>query len=164
MTPAIITTEMAAALALAETILRDGVEGVEGVDTPLSKVPRSVAEDAVIWLGAAPPDLPRKDAHRAAGVGPTKGGELEAAGVLEAFNDGSRVKITTRSIARRRIALAILSHPHDGPRRKIREPRECFKKQPRARTPAELEGLRKGNAARRAAKLRREAKRREARV
>lgn len=144
---------MAAALAQAETILRDGVEGV---DTPLGKVPRSVAEDAIIWLGAAPPDLPRKDAYRAAGVGPTKGGELEAAGVLEAFNDGSRVKVTTRSIARRRIALAILSHPANAPRTKVRQPKGRFQKQPRARTPAEREGLRKGNAARHAAKLRRE--------
>ena len=150
-----INPELAAALALAETILQ---LGPNGVDTPLSDLARSIGFDSKNWLGAVPPDLPRKDGYRAAGVGPTKGGELEADGVLEAFNDGARVRITSRSIARRRIALAILSHPHDGPRRKIREPKERFQKTVRPRTEAELAALRKANERRaREAEQRREA-------
>ncbi len=151
-----INPEQAAALALAETILQ---HGAEGVDTPLSPLHRSVAADSINWLGSVPPDLPRKEAYRAAVVGATKGGELEADGVLEAFNDGARVRITSRSIARRRIALAILSHPIDGPRTKIREPAKRFQRRVRPRTEAELQGLARANAARaREAALRREGK------
>ena len=144
-------------LALAETILQ---HGVDAVDTPPSSLLRSVAADSINWLGSVPPDLPRKEAYRAAVVGATKGGQLEADGVFEAFNDGTRVRITSRSIARRRLALVILSRPPDGrPRLKIREPRARFQKVPRPRTEAELEGLRKANAARaREAEQRREGK------
>ena len=149
-----INPEFAAALALAETVIK---HGVDNAGAPLSKLARSLALDTVSWLRTMPPDLPRKEGYRAAGVGPTKGGELEADGILESFNDGVRVRLATRAIARRRIALGILSHPHDGPRLKIRQPKERFQKTVRPRTPQELEGLRKANAASHEAKQRREA-------
>ena len=136
-----LTPEKAAAQAQAEAVLEHGVDNAG----PLSKLARSLALDTVSWLRAMPPDLPRKEGHHAAGVGPTKGLELEGAGMLESFADGVRMRISSRSIARRRIALAILSHPADGPKLKIRQPTARYQKGPRPRTPAELEGLRKGN-------------------
>jgi hypothetical protein len=59
--------------------------------------------------------------------------------------------VTVTSIYRRLIKLAIASHPVDGPSVKVREPAARFvrrPKAPRARTEAELAGLRKGNARR----------------
>ena len=114
-----LTPDLAAALALAEAILQ---HGVEGVDTPPSNIIRSIATDEISQLATAPPDLSIKETQRVTGLGQTKTRELIADGVFEAFNDGPRVRVTLRSIARRRIALAILSHPADGPRLKIREP------------------------------------------
>lgn len=137
-----ISPEMAAALAKAEAIFE---HGVDGTGVPLTKITRSIALGSVSWLHTAPFDLPRKEGHREAGVGPTKGDQLEAAGVFEAYVAGSRVRITSRSIARYRLALAILSHPTDGPRLKIRQPSERYQKRARERTEAELEGLRRGN-------------------
>jgi hypothetical protein len=151
---------MAAALAQAEAIL-DAVQGA-GQDAipPLSRLAQSITNDTINWLRNAPLDLPRKDGHRAAGVAPTKGGKLERDGVLEAYGAEGRIRITSRSIARRRIALAILSHPDDGPRVRIRQPVKRFEKSPRPRTAAELEGLRRGNEGRRL-KAQEEQRRRE---
>jgi hypothetical protein len=150
-----INSEMVAGLALAETVIQ---LGPNEVDTPLSDIAQSIASDEINRLSAAPPDVSIKETQRLTGLGQTKTRELIAAGVLEAFNDGTRIKVTRRSIARRRIALAILSHPADGPRLRIRQPKERFQKAVRPRTEAELEGLRKGNAARaREAEQRREA-------
>ena len=91
------------------------------------------------------------------GHGMTRQVWIEHAGEVESFLDGSVRRISTASICRRLIALAILSHPVDGPERKARQPARRY--QPRPRTPAELEGLRRGNQQRaEAARERREAK------
>jgi hypothetical protein len=137
-----LTSEMAAALAQAEAVLE---HGVDGAGQSLSGLARSVAADTVLWLSTAPLDQSRKQAQFYGGVGPTKELQLENVGIFEAFADGVRVRVSSRSIARRRIALAILSHPAVGPRLKIRQPKARFQKRPRPRTPAELEGLRRGN-------------------
>jgi hypothetical protein len=124
----------------------------------LSPLVRSVAIDTIRWLRNAPLDQPRKGAQREGGVGPTKELELEAAGIFEAFADGVRMRVTSRSIARRRIALAILSHPVDGPKSKVRQPKARFQKKIRPRTENELRALQRANDARRedAARKRRE--------
>jgi hypothetical protein len=151
-----ISPELAAALNQAEAILQ---HDVDGAGVLLSKLARSFALDSISWLGAAPLDQSRVETRRAAGVGSTKELELEAAGVFEAYNDGARVGVSSRSIVRRRIALAILSHPVGGPQPKIRQPSARHQKRPRERTPAEIEGLRRGNAQRaEQAQKRREAK------
>jgi hypothetical protein len=132
---------------------------------PAAKRARSLIVGHLDWLDQQiSPHLLFKAILEVGGWSVSKGRALIANGVLEGFNDGARVKVTARSIARYWIALALLTHPLNGPSRKIRQPSARFQKQPRARTPGEIEGLRKGNAARHAAKLRREAKRREARV
>lgn len=78
---------MAAALAQAATVLEHGVDKAG----PLSKPARSLALDTISWLCDAPLDHARKEGHRAAGVAQSKGLELEAAGILEAFADGTRI-------------------------------------------------------------------------
>ena len=137
--------EMVTALALAEAVL---AHGVDDAGVALSPLARSIVTDTLKWLRDAPPDLSRKETQRAAGVGPTKELELEAAGVFEAYADGPRVRILSAAIARRRIALAILSHPAAGPKLKIRQPKARFQKRVRPRTEAELRGLQIGNAKR----------------
>jgi hypothetical protein len=47
------------------------------------------------------------------------------------------------------IALALLSHPIDGPELKARKPAKRYQKPPRPRTEAELHGLEIANARRR---------------
>jgi hypothetical protein len=152
-----ISAEMAAALAQAEAIFE---HGVDNAGASLSKTLQPIAVDNIRWLRNAPFDLPRAEGHREAGVAQTKGLGLEAAGVFEAYAVGSRIRITSRSIARYRLANAILSHPADGPPTKIRQPAARYQKRPRERTPQELEGLRKGNEGRalEAARKRREAR------
>ena len=133
-------------MAQAELIIE---RGVDDAGVPLGPLARSITVDTIKWLGAASLDQSRVQTHqRIANLGPTKVLELGAAGVLEEYADGSRIRITSRSIARRRIALAILSHPANGPRLKIREPSARYQKRPRERTEAELRGLRQGNAQR----------------
>jgi hypothetical protein len=133
---------MAAALKQAEAILE---HDVDGADVPLSGLVRSVAADTIHWLSTTSLDQSRKGAQFYGGVGPTKELELEAAGIFEAFAANSRICVTSRSIARYRIANAILSHDHDGSRLKIRQPKARFQKQIRPRTEAELRGLEIGN-------------------
>jgi hypothetical protein len=135
---------MAAALELAEAVLEHGVAGA-----PLSATVRSIALGTISWLHTAPLDQSRKGTCTEAGIGPTKEAELEAAGIFEAYAANSRIRVTSRSIARYRLANAILSRPVDGPPLKIRQPKARFQKRRREPTPAELAGLRKGNEGRR---------------
>jgi hypothetical protein len=147
---------LAVALALGEVIID---RNVDDAGVPLTRVARSIAVDTINWLGNAPLDLSRVETRHVSNVKATKELELEAAGIFEAYADGTRMRVTTRSIARRRIALAILSHPVDGPRPKIRQPSGRFQKTIRPRTAAELAGLARGNAKRaEEARRRREAK------
>jgi hypothetical protein len=134
----LISPELAAGLAQAEQVLE---HGVDNAGVPLSKIARSIAADSISWLRSASPDQSRKEAQRSGSVGATKELELEAAGVYEAYADGTRIRVSSRSIARRRIALAILSHPVDGPRWKVREPSARYQKKVRPRTPQEKQGL-----------------------
>ncbi len=98
--PATLTPEMAAALALGEATLE---HGPDNAGAPLSKLVRSVAVDTIRWLTTVPPDRSRKQAQWDANVGPTKELELEAIGVFEAYADGTRIRVSSRSIARRRL-------------------------------------------------------------
>jgi hypothetical protein len=123
-----LTPELAAALAQAELTIQ---RGVDDAGVPLSGLARSIAVDTIKWLGAASLDQSRVQTQQIANLGPTKVLELGAAGVFEEYADGARIRITSRSIARRRVALAILSHPVNGPRLKIREPSARYKKRPR---------------------------------
>jgi hypothetical protein len=83
------------------------------------------------------------------GHGMTRQILIEKAGEVESFLDGANRRISTASICRRLIALAILSHPVDGPELKARQPAKRYAKRRREPTPAELEGLRRGNEGRR---------------
>ena len=114
---------LAIALAQGDVIIGNGPDAL-----PLSPLARSIANDSITWLRDAPLDLSRVETQRVAGVKSTKELELEAARIYEAYADGMRMRVTTRSIARRRIALAILSHPVDGPQSKIRQPKARFQK------------------------------------
>ena len=146
---------MAVALAQAGAILE---HGVDRAGAPLSRILRSIGGDNIRWLDNAPFDLPRPEGHREAGVHTTKGLQLEGLDVLEAYAVSSRIRITSRSIARYRLANAILSHPVDGPRPRIRQPSARFQKKIRPRTPQELAALARANAKRAEDKKRREAK------
>jgi hypothetical protein len=150
--PTTLTPEIVAALAQAEAILE---HGVDGAGVPLSGLVRSVAADTIHWLNTTSLDQSRKGAQLYGGVGPTKELELEAAGIYEAFAANSRICVTSRSIGRYRIANAILSHPVDGPKLKIRQPKARFKKQRRESTPQELAALQRANDARKEGKQRR---------
>jgi hypothetical protein len=150
---------LAVALAQAETILACGIDDA-GV--PLKGVGRSIAATTIDWLRDAPLDVSRVEAQRDGGVKATKELELEADGIFEAY--GVRMRVTTRSIARRRIALAILSHPVDGARPRIRQPIARYQKEVRPSTERELEGLRKGNQQRAAAAAEARKRREESRA
>jgi hypothetical protein len=93
------------------------------------------------------------------GHGMTRQILIEQAGELESYLDGANRRISTASVCRRLIALAILSHPLDGPERKARRPAGRYQKHRREPTPQELAGLQRGNAQRAEdARKRREAK------
>jgi hypothetical protein len=148
---------MTAALRVAEIILKDGIDAAP--IHPLA-LPHVVA--AVDWLDRQiSPFLTRKMAQEVIGCSQSKLLRLEAKGELESFLDGAIRKISAFSIARRMVALAIMSHPVDGPELKARKPAKRYQKSPRVRTPAELRGLAIGNARRheeKAARKRGEAK------
>jgi hypothetical protein len=74
---------------------------------------------------------------------------LEKRGELVSIIDGKHRLVLVSSIYARLRRLAALSHPADGPAAKVRQPSRRFAKKPRARTEAELEGLRRGNERRR---------------
>jgi hypothetical protein len=74
--------------------------------------------------------------------------QIEASGELVVYQDGGQLRITRRSAYNRKIALLIESNPVGQSRPKIRKVPSAFKKKPRPRTEAELEGLRRGNARR----------------
>jgi hypothetical protein len=153
-----ISAELAAALAQADVLIDNGPDAVA-----FPKLARPLIVNEIDWLNKQKsPSLPRKGAQEAGGWGSTKQGQLEADGVLHTFNLGPIKHVSTRDIARYRIAMVLLSYPLDGPPTKIRQPRERFKPHRRKPTERELEGLRIGNAKRAAAaeeaRKRREAK------
>lgn len=145
---------MAAALEQAAVVLEHGPDAV-----PMSLQARSLGAGAIEWLGKQTgASVSRKASQEIFDHSSTRQIEVELAGEVESFLDGSMRKISVKSIARRLIALALLSHPLDGEPAKARQPAKRYQKRPRERTAAELEGLRKGNEQRaREARKRREA-------
>jgi hypothetical protein len=123
----------------------------------VSPVGQRIVADLIARFEAPtmPPAVPRKGACALLGdIGSTKEIQLEQAGEIDSFLNGSVRHVTTGSILRYLIRRVILSHPADAPVAKVRKPKGMFKakpafKAPRPRTEAELEGLRKGNAKRR---------------
>jgi hypothetical protein len=94
-------------------------------------------------------------------VGATQQIKYERAGLLDSFLDGAARRVSIASIYRLLISRAIASHPVDGPPARARFPAGRYQpraKTPRARTAAELAGLKKGNEARRREALARRAK------
>src|SRR5271166_3933022 len=135
---------MLAAMRQADIIIDRGLDA-----EPLSERANSLRAGWLAWYREQDgPSLSRKQAQKAGGYGPTREIELEDSGILEAYVDGGVRRISTRSVARRGIALAILSHPLDGPPLKVRLPAKRYQPRRRERTAQELEGLRRSNAKR----------------
>lgn len=151
-----VNEALAVALVMGDIIIDNGPDAL-----PINPHAKPLIAHELEWLDKqASPTLPRKGAQEAGGFGQTKGIWLQAHGILGTFNLDARVQVSTRDITRYRLAQILLSYPvgADAPT-KIRLPRERFKKQRRAPTARELEGLRIGNQRRaEKAKQRREAR------
>jgi hypothetical protein len=93
--------------------------------------------------------LTRRECQSIGGWGATSQVEKEKSGALVSILDGATRKITTESLYRHLIALALASYPANAPAAKGRKPKSGFRKKLRARTEAELRGLAIGNARRR---------------
>jgi hypothetical protein len=133
----------------------------ELIAQPMSPAAQAVVNDII---SRAERDIrvavPRAVACEMQHIGSSREIELENAGVLLSYLDGSRRLITTASIYARLIRLAIESHPLDGPSVRVRRPSTRYQRRRREPTLAELEGLRKGNERRkREAEARRARKR-----
>ena len=88
----------------------------------------------------------RKEAQQMLGIGATREIDLERAGELHSYLEGSARRVTVGPIYARLIRLALASHPAGGPAATARRPAKRFVKQPRPRTEAELRGLAIGRA------------------
>ena len=142
----VVPPELAVALVQADIIIDRSVDAV-----PLSKVARSLTAQILDWLSKqSGTSKARKEGHEDTGVKQSKGLQLEGVGVLETFNSGTAKRISTRSIARYLIAMALMSHPAGALPTKIRQPAQRYQKRRREPTPQELAGLRKGNRKREA--------------
>jgi hypothetical protein len=95
--------------------------------------------------------VPRQVSQEMQHIGPSRQIELENAGELRSYLDGSRRLVTTASIYARLIRRAIESHPLEGPPAKVRQPSTRYRRQRRQPTEAELAGLRLGNERRKRA-------------
>ena len=107
--------------------------------------------------------ISRQECMSAFGHGMTRQILIEQAGEVESYLDGGNRRISTASICRRLIALATCRIRLDGPELRkacVSRRSDVSQRLPLDRTPAELEGLKRGNE-RRAEEARR---RREARV
>jgi hypothetical protein len=89
--------------------------------------------------------VPRQVSQEMQHIGPSRQIELENAGELRSYLDGSRRLVTTASIYARLIRRAIESHPLEGPPAKVRQPSTRYQRQRRQPSEAELTGLRLGN-------------------
>jgi hypothetical protein len=135
------SSAMTAEFKVAEIVLRDGPDAVP--IHPLA-LPHVVA--AIDWLDRqTSPFLSRKATQEVLVCSQSKLLRLEARGEIESLLDGAIRKISAASIARRMVALAIMSHPIDGPALKARKPAKRYQKPPRVRTLQELEALRRAN-------------------
>jgi hypothetical protein len=150
------TAAMTAALADAAVIMKHGLDAV-----PTSVSARALIANDLDWLEEQKrqggDSKSRKQVQTIFGIGASK--ELLIEAELESYLDGYARRITDESICRRKIALKLLSYPANGDEAKARQSGSRYRVAPRPRTPAELEGLRRGNEQRAAeAKQRREAK------
>jgi hypothetical protein len=154
---------LAVALVQGDIIIDHGSDAL-----PLNPHAKSLIARELEWLAKqTSPSLPRKRAQEVGGWAQTKGLALQALGILRTFNLDARVQVSTRDIARYRLAQILLSYPIDGPKLKIRQPKARFKKQRRESTPQELAALHRANDARKEGKQRRlleDKQRREAKV
>jgi hypothetical protein len=115
------------------------------------------------WAAYPAPGAPRAVSAALNNVKPTQEIKLEKSGELVSYLDGARRVVLVSSIFLRLMRLAIKSYPLGGPPAVARQPPGRYRAKagkPRALTPQELAGLRKGNerrhaeaVARRAAKV-----------
>jgi hypothetical protein len=147
---------MAAALKMGGAILAASLDAAPAGPpiiaraAPVSPNARPIIMRAIDWRLREPRfGIPRKEGMALFGHELTRQLAIETAGELQTFLDGGRRLITADSIAIRMIALALLSHPVDGPALKVRLPPGRYQKRRREPTPAELEGLKRGNERRR---------------
>ena len=150
------TKAMAAALKTAAVLFDGGVDAV-----PTSPRAQKMIAEVFDWYceqKEKSQSLSRRETLAFFGFGLTRLLKAEQDGELESYIDGGTRRYPLASICKRQIALALLSFPLDGDDPKARVPGQLFRKQPRARTEAELRGLAIGNAKRRedAARKRRE--------
>jgi hypothetical protein len=151
-----VNEALAVALVMGDIIIDNGPDAL-----PLNAQAKPLIVRELDWLAKQPsPSLPRKGAEAAGGWKQTKGLALQALGVIRTFNLDARVQVSTRDVSRYRIAQILLSFPiANGPKLKIRQPRERFKSRRREPTENELRGLAIGRAkVSEAARKRREAK------
>ena len=147
---------MAAALAQGDVIIDRGPDAV-----PVSPRARPLIVNHLNWYEGEKhiPGKSRLELQVILDHGQTRQIKIEQVGEVDSYLDGGVRRISTRGVCRRLIALAILSHPLDGPELKVRQPPGRYQSRPRPRTQQELEGLRRGNARRaEEARKRREAK------
>jgi len=152
------TPAMVAALAEARIIMERGIDAV-----PMGASAKALIPADLDWgeeqKRQGSDSRSRKEVQTIFGIGPSKELEVEAAGELDSYLDGCVRRITVESIVRRKIALKLLSYPANGDEAKARQPVTAYRIGRRPRTPAELEGLKRGNEQRAlAAKQRREAR------
>jgi hypothetical protein len=140
---------MTAALAHAAIIMERGIDAVLISERARSLIPTDLA-----WLEEEKrqgrDSQSRKGVQTIFGFSPSKGLQVEAAGELESYLDGTIRRIPNESVCKRKIALKLLSYPVDGPDAKGRLPKSRYRAAPRVRTEAELRGLATGNAKRKA--------------
>jgi hypothetical protein len=130
------------------------------VARPMSPAARAAVNDIV---SRAERDnrvaVPRAVSQEMQHIGSSRQIELENEGKLTTYLDGSRRLVLVTSIYARLIKLVLESYPLDKPAKRVRRPTTRFTRKRRPPTPAELEGLQRGNAKRaEEARARREAK------
>jgi hypothetical protein len=134
-------------------------------ETPVSPMAAAIVTGlARRYAGTAAVVTSRNGACEITGLGMSRIIQLERAGELHSYLDGAARRITVASIYARSFRLAFEAHPVGGPPAVVRHPRGEYAKKPRPRTPAELEGLRRGNEGRRLAALARRAAKAQARA
>jgi hypothetical protein len=139
-----VSTASEKAFADAALILEHGADAI-----PTSPHAQPLIDHALAWyrekqrLNALSES--RKGCMSVFGHGQTRQIWIEQAGEVESYLDGGARRISAASICRRLIALALLSHPLDGPERKARLPAARYQRRPRERTEGELRGLAEGN-------------------
>jgi hypothetical protein len=133
-----------AAMVTAALIFEGGLDA-----TPVSPRARPLIINALDWFRREKRfGMPRKETMELFGHGLTRQLKIEQSGELESYLDGGARKITIASACKRQIALALISHPLDGPELKVRLPPGRYQKRRREPTPQEPQGLRIGTAGR----------------